>query len=193
MFKNPFSFEGRIRRTEYGLSVIIYVIAVIIINSIIESQRKGENTTFIILIYIPLSWFILAQGAKRCHDYGIIGWWQLFPFMSIWLIFIKGQTFINEYGANPKGLRNQEQDNTEKQNPQNNQITQVSIKCPKCDAMNSKNNKFCNNCGASLTTLVLIPNEQICTNCQLKFSTDDKYCPNCGAKADDGIEFKVDN
>ena len=37
MFKNPFSFEGRIRRTEYGITFIIYVIAASIINAAIQS------------------------------------------------------------------------------------------------------------------------------------------------------------
>ncbi len=36
MFKRPFSFEGRIRRTEYGLSLVIYAIGAIILNIMIE-------------------------------------------------------------------------------------------------------------------------------------------------------------
>jgi uncharacterized membrane protein YhaH (DUF805 family) len=31
MFKKPFSFKGRIRRTEYGISFIIYVVGLAIL------------------------------------------------------------------------------------------------------------------------------------------------------------------
>jgi uncharacterized membrane protein YhaH (DUF805 family) len=103
MFKNPFSFEGRIRRTEYGLSSIIYAIAAGIINVIIE-KSQGE-AAFLLFAYIPLLWFIWAQGAKRCHDLGNSGWWQLIPFYSLWLIFQDGQPGSNQYGENPKGIQ----------------------------------------------------------------------------------------
>jgi uncharacterized membrane protein YhaH (DUF805 family) len=42
MFKNPFSFDGRIRRTEYGLTIIIYVIVAVIINAIIVGGTDNE-------------------------------------------------------------------------------------------------------------------------------------------------------
>ena len=51
MFQKPFSFEGRIRRTEYGISVIIYLGIETIINAISES---GESAAIIsIACYIP--------------------------------------------------------------------------------------------------------------------------------------------
>lgn len=99
MFSNPFSFNGRIRRTEYGLSIIIYMIIAFIVNIIIES---GE-LPIIALSYIPLLWFLWAQNAKRCHDLGNSGWWQLIPFYFFWLLFEDGQAGPNQYGNNPKG------------------------------------------------------------------------------------------
>ena len=100
MFKNPFSFDGRIRRTEYGLSFIIYIVIAMILNAIIIGS-EGE-AALLGLAYIPMIWFLWAQGAKRCHDVGNSGWWQLIPFYFFWLIFQEGDPGFNKYGENPK-------------------------------------------------------------------------------------------
>ncbi len=98
MFSSPFSFDGRIRRTEYGISFIIYVIVAAIVNELIES---GEYP-IIILGYIPMLWFLWSQGAKRCHDMGNSGWYQIIPFYLLWMLFSSSDSGINEYGKNPK-------------------------------------------------------------------------------------------
>jgi uncharacterized membrane protein YhaH (DUF805 family) len=109
MFINPFSFEGRIRRAEYGLSIII----VAIINYLINYCLGADIVFF--LLCIPLIWFLYAQGAKRCHDLQKSGWWQLIPFYGFWLIFQDGNKGENQYGENPKGFQNTEND--KKPNP----------------------------------------------------------------------------
>ena len=103
MFKNPFSFEGRIRRLEYGLSYIIYMLGQL---SISYAMEANEANPWFLLLYIPLLWFLFAQGAKRCHDRGNNGGWQVIPFYVFWLIFADGVFGENEYGKNPKGLGN---------------------------------------------------------------------------------------
>lgn len=100
MFQNPFSFDGRIRRTEYGISFIIYVVAVVIVNAIMQT---GGGASIARLAYIPMLWFFWAQGAKRCHDRGNSGWYQIFPFYCFWMLFAGSDSGINEYGPNPKG------------------------------------------------------------------------------------------
>lgn len=98
MFDNPFSFSGRIRRTEYSISLIGYTIMWYFVNQLIldyDSPHYG-------FAFIPLLWFLWAQGAKRCHDLGNNGWWQFIPFYGLWLIFQEGQQGRNEYGINPK-------------------------------------------------------------------------------------------
>ena len=99
MFKNPFSFDGRIRRTEFGLSLIIYLVFAIILNTFTLIQ---PNAQVLNIFFIPLVWFLWAQGAKRCHDLGKNGWWQIIPFYIFWQIFQEGQPDSNEYGENPK-------------------------------------------------------------------------------------------
>jgi len=101
MFQNPFSFDGRIRRTEYGISFIIYVFVAAIVNAILQT---GGGASIIGLAYIPMLWFFWAQGAKRCHDRGNSGWYQIIPFYGFWMLFADSDSGINEYGPNPKGL-----------------------------------------------------------------------------------------
>jgi uncharacterized membrane protein YhaH (DUF805 family) len=109
MFKNPFSFEGRIRRTEYGISYLIYL-AISVIQELIIPQFNDSVLSIILLIiiWIPLIWFLLAQGTKRCHDRGNSGWYQIIPFYVFWMIFADSDYGPNEYGDNPKGQGNHE-------------------------------------------------------------------------------------
>lgn len=96
MFSNSFSFNGRIRRLEYGLTLIITYISILVIAGMAQAEE------FFGLLSLPMYWIALAQGAKRCHDRGNSGWYQLIPFYGLWMLFAKGDDDINEYGANPK-------------------------------------------------------------------------------------------
>lgn len=100
MFSESFSFEGRIRRLEYGLSIIIYSVIAIFLNYTVENDG---SLAVIYLGFFPLLWFLFAQGAKRCHDLGNSGWFQLIPFYGLWLLFANGEKGENKYGNNPKG------------------------------------------------------------------------------------------
>ena len=105
MFNNPFSFEGRIRRTEYGLSVIIYVVCNSVLSGIVGamSSSGSEGAGVVLLLFLlPLLFFNLAQATKRCHDLGNSGWWQLIPFYGLWLLFQEGEACSNQYGEDPK-------------------------------------------------------------------------------------------
>ena len=100
MFSNPFSFEGRIRRMEFGISWILFTVGLQIIGLIQINETGGYVIYYLLLI--PILWFSLAQGAKRCHDIGTSGWWQFIPLYFFWLLFQKGHPGVNEYGPNPK-------------------------------------------------------------------------------------------
>ncbi len=107
MFKNPFSFEGRIRRTEYGTSFILFAIARVIVTFIAAAVMSNGNNSggfvsLTLILSIPLIWFLFAQGSKRCHDVGWSGWMQLIPLIPLYLIFASGQTGLNKYGDDPK-------------------------------------------------------------------------------------------
>ena len=92
-----FSFEGRTRRRDYWLTCLGVGIGLSLAELLAEAQ-------FILwlIIYIPLLWISIATGARRCHDLGHNGWWQLIPFYGIWMAFQDGQPDANEYSQNPK-------------------------------------------------------------------------------------------
>lgn len=106
MFKRPFSFKGRIRRTEYGISFIVYIFGSFIVEAILKSpgMTYGSAVFIYFLYFIPGLWFFWAQGCKRCHDRGNSGWYQIIPFYPLILIFGDGELGSNQYGNNPKGL-----------------------------------------------------------------------------------------
>ncbi|HEY9187886.1 MAG TPA: DUF805 domain-containing protein [Ignavibacteria bacterium] len=59
------------------------------------------------LLSIPAIWFLLSQGAKRCHDIGNNGWYQIIPFYFLWMLFADSEIGINVFGPNPKGIGNE--------------------------------------------------------------------------------------
>ena len=108
LFLSPFSFTGRIRRKEYILSIILFVLVLLLILGF----GPGGNgtilsTTFIglkLMILLVVCWFRIAQAAKRCHDRGNSGWFQIIPYYGLWMLFGDGEKFENKYGKNPKGV-----------------------------------------------------------------------------------------
>lgn len=103
MFKRPFSFKGRIRRTEYCLSYIIYMIWYGVITVMMANPNPSvEVSVFVLVSFIPMIWFLLAQNVKRCHDRGNSGWYQLIPFYFFVLLFGASDDDSNKYGDNPK-------------------------------------------------------------------------------------------
>lgn len=103
MFKHPFSFKGRIRRTEYGISFLIYFLWYTIGQVLMQdSDPSLEACLFVLVPLIPMIWFICAQNCKRCHDRGNSGWYQLIPFYFFVLLFGEGESGSNSYGDNPK-------------------------------------------------------------------------------------------
>lgn len=106
MFKNIFSFEGRIRRTEYGLSYLGYILLSNIPDILISLFNINISEIIYAIIVIPILWIMLAQGAKRCHDRGNSGWYQIIPFYVFWMIFADSNYGPNKFGDNPKGVGN---------------------------------------------------------------------------------------
>ena len=122
MFSRPFSFLGRIRRLEYCISIFIWLI---LCSNIIGADNSSHliayfitfpiydliwlmlfiitnNSFFYLILLLPISWFVIAQGIKRCHDLGRSGWYQLVPFYVLRMLFEEGDPYINKYGHNPK-------------------------------------------------------------------------------------------
>lgn len=99
MFKNPFSFSGRIRRTELTISWVIALILLILLVLVYTVIDLG--LPFNTALLGAIIWFLAAQQTKRCHDLGNNGFFQLIPFYIIVLIFVEGDKQPNKYGENP--------------------------------------------------------------------------------------------
>lgn len=106
MFNAPFSFNGRVRRLEYGISYLLCMLYATALDAILKSY--GETSGAVMFVFIaPALWLFWAQGAKRCHDLENSGWFQFIPFYIFWLIFAKGRNGRNQYGSDPKDLNNE--------------------------------------------------------------------------------------
>ncbi len=101
-------FSGRATRSEYWYFVLINTIITFILVAI--GNSIGSNlldTVYSLSVFIPT----LAVTARRLHDIGKSGWWQLLLFMPILGIIIliifltkDSMPFDNLYGSNPKEL-----------------------------------------------------------------------------------------
>jgi uncharacterized membrane protein YhaH (DUF805 family) len=105
MFENPFSFSGRIRRTEYALSVLIFFAGLVFGEWLMSAQDYSWEV--LVFIVLPLFAFIIAQRTKRCHDRGNSGWFQIIPYYGLWMLFADSEPGFNRFGPNPKGILNQ--------------------------------------------------------------------------------------
>ena len=102
MFKNIFSTQGRIRRTEYGLSILICLLILMIVNWMVGSSASATASIALVFTFIPIIVFLVIQGIKRCHDLDRSGWYQLIPFFGLWLLFAEGTVGSNKFGDDPK-------------------------------------------------------------------------------------------
>ena len=93
-----FSFKGRIGRSEYCMTYLVVWLISFPINVIKDEIFLAFYSLIFLVLFIPMYWIYLAQGAKRCHDLGHSGWFQLIPFYFLWMMFAKGNSEENEYG-----------------------------------------------------------------------------------------------
>lgn len=106
MFQNVFSTEGRIRRTEFALSILIHVAAVFFTFFLFALTKIDFFIVIAVVVWLAGIIFRVIQGAKRCHDIGVSGWFQFIPFFVIAMIFVDSNRGSNRYGDNPKGIGN---------------------------------------------------------------------------------------
>jgi uncharacterized membrane protein YhaH (DUF805 family) len=103
MFDNVFSSKGRINRKEYNIILLIlfvaYVIFGLIVTVIVDNIGGDDFIRYpVAIIAITMFCGFFYANAKRCHDIGLSGWFQLLiPFFI--LMLLSRQKHDNEYGA----------------------------------------------------------------------------------------------
>jgi uncharacterized membrane protein YhaH (DUF805 family) len=112
--KNKYAvFDGRAQRQEFWYFMLFYLLiyfALSVVDQVTGAFNEQTGTGLFSGIY-ALAMLIpsLAVGARRLHDTGRSGWWQLLSLIPVLgvlvLIFFfaqDSQPGDNQYGANPK-------------------------------------------------------------------------------------------
>ncbi|MCC7520756.1 MAG: DUF805 domain-containing protein [Flavobacteriaceae bacterium] len=114
VLKQYADFNGRARRTEYWMFVLIYlvtlIIAAVLDNLLGLTFMEGIPYGY---LYLAVALFSLipsiSVGVRRLHDIGKSGWMYLIvliPFVGgIWLLVLfvtEGNKGDNQYGPDPK-------------------------------------------------------------------------------------------
>lgn len=99
-----FRTEGRITRSEYIVTFILYLIVISVVSKFFDSVTQVVSSIALIAlpVYVFLYWILLAQGSKRCHDIGLSGWFQIIPFFVFVMFFKDSDIGNNKYGSDPK-------------------------------------------------------------------------------------------
>jgi len=105
-------FDGRATRAEYWSFALINLLVTFLLRVVdvmigyydVESGTGAISGLYTIAVIIPG----LAVGARRLHDIGRSGWWQLIALIPIigiialFIMFMIDSKEDNEYGSNPK-------------------------------------------------------------------------------------------
>lgn len=94
-------FSGRARRKEYWMFILIYIIINVVLAVL------GLN---VISMLVGLGLLIpsISIAARRLHDTGRSGWWQLIAllpligFIVLIVFLVQDGQETNDYGVNPK-------------------------------------------------------------------------------------------
>ena len=104
--KNHYAdFNGRATRTQYWMFVLFYLIFYIVAG-VIDSIATGGILTLVFALGMLIP--CIAIAARRLHDTGRSGWWQLIALIPVigtivLIIFlVLDSEGDNQYGPNPK-------------------------------------------------------------------------------------------
>lgn len=108
VMRRSFDFSGRAPRSEYWWFVglmLLFSIVVSAVFEIVSSDASALASALFSLVHLVPS---LAVGARRLHDTGRTGWWQLVGFVPLIgfvallvLMVLKGEEGANRFGDPP--------------------------------------------------------------------------------------------
>lgn len=105
-------FEGRARRKEYWMYILIYIVIIVSVN-FLGIMISGFNSLSYNLLYFGVALIHLipnlSVGVRRLHDVGKSGWWYLIviiPLIGAIVLLVwfctEGEAGPNKWGPNPK-------------------------------------------------------------------------------------------
>ena len=107
VLKNYAVFEGRARRKEYWMFVLVNLLISLVlsfVDGVLDTDRIIQST-YSLVLFVPS----IAVAARRLHDTNRSGWGQLIALIPLvgWIIIIvmlaqDGDEAPNEHGSNPK-------------------------------------------------------------------------------------------
>lgn len=106
--KQYVNFNGRARRQEYWMYYLFYMIFYVVLAVIDGVLGLGFLAPlFTLALLLPT----ISVAARRLHDTGRSGWWQLIALIPligllvlIYFLVLDSTPGENQYGPNPKGL-----------------------------------------------------------------------------------------
>lgn len=104
-FKKYAEFSGRATRTQYWMFILFFMIIYFVL-ALIDVFAGTMVLAFIfnVAVFLPS----IAIAARRLHDTGRTGWWQLIVLIPLIgaivliIFFVQDSVEENEYGPNPK-------------------------------------------------------------------------------------------
>ena len=91
-------FSGRCGRLTFFLTWLVTNVGIGVADYLSKGKTHTPEGYLYLLIILVCVWVAICVGAKRCHDLGHNGWWQIIPFYGLWLLFAEGDPDDNEYG-----------------------------------------------------------------------------------------------
>lgn len=110
VLQNYAGFDGRARRKEFWMFVLVNIIVSVVLSVVDNALGLKMGASGILGSIYSLAIFIpsIAVQARRLHDTGRSGWWQLIVFTIIGIPVLiywyasDGEPGSNQYGPNPK-------------------------------------------------------------------------------------------
>lgn len=97
-----FGLEGRVNRSFYVLSTIVYFVLSTTLSGYIKELSQSESNGFVVIVLavlcLTLSVLWIALSVKRLHDLNCSGWLIFVPLVQLWLFCAKGSNEENDYG-----------------------------------------------------------------------------------------------
>jgi uncharacterized membrane protein YhaH (DUF805 family) len=103
VLKKYVDFDGRARRKEYWMFVLINTIISFVLMFLIM-KTGGAKTGSVVLNLYQLAVLLpsIAVGVRRMHDTDHSGWWILCPIVNLIFACTGGTAGPNRFGPDPK-------------------------------------------------------------------------------------------